>query len=113
MVQSSLIVPNCPLCGCVEVLVTRRPNPDAWFSSGQAECQHCGSLFSFSGTADPEPPPKAAGVRYVRVRCPECGQRGAPVHTSEKLKRADGTVWAIRRYHKCKCGHNFKSVEDL
>ncbi|MBA7476237.1 hypothetical protein ES707_11619 [subsurface metagenome] len=47
-------------------------------------------------------------VRYVRLRCPKCGNTNVPVqHTNPEV---DGN---IVRHHKCSdCGKRFKSVEE-
>jgi hypothetical protein len=112
MVQEMIEVPECTACGCGDVAVVKWPDETEWFPSGRATCNACGATFSFPNDAQ-EKPVKSNGVRYVRVRCPQCRQRGAPVYKTEQLLRADKTAWAIRRYHKCKCGHNFKSIEEV
>lgn len=43
-------------------------------------------------------------VKYVRIRCPECGSDKCPVYDSSHLPV---------RYHKCaSCGNSFKSIEE-
>ena len=113
MVQGvTMNVPDCAACGCGDVAVIKWPDETEWFPSGRAQCNHCSAVFTFPNEEN-EPKPKTNGVRYVRVRCPKCQKRGAPVTHTEKLKRGDGTIWGVRRQHKCKCGHCFKSLEDL
>lgn len=112
--------PECPRCGCRDTEVLQAPRPDAWFArAGRARCRHCGRSFIVTADADaaipagpePEPsapiesddPPREDGVvRYVLVRCPECGSSDTAItRTSRPI-----------RYHKCRaCNHAFKSVE--
>lgn len=40
-------------------------------------------------------------VDYVVIKCPMCGTKKCPVHTSDPPIR----------YHRCENGHNFKSIE--
>lgn len=43
-------------------------------------------------------------VKYVRIRCPECGSKNCPVYDSSHVPI---------RYHKCAdCGYCFKSIEE-
>jgi len=44
----------------------------------------------------------AVPYRWIVCRCPKCGAANPPVMR---------TVNVIR-YHKCACGHNFKSYES-
>jgi len=41
-------------------------------------------------------------IDYVVMKCPICGSKKCPVHTSDPPIR----------YHRCENGHNFKSVEN-
>jgi transcription elongation factor Elf1 len=96
---------DCPECGCVDVDVQRRPDPDQWFGTGQAACNECGYPFAFKEpglSQQEEDQTDYPGVPYTPARCPRCQSGDAPVqHTSGRT-----------RYHRCrKCGLNFKSVE--
>lgn len=109
--------PECPECGCPDTQITKWPNPDAsWFGqAGQALCNHCGHQWGFHSDSPPPTAPPKKVVRFLRIRCPQCNQAGtAKVTTTEKMRRGDNTIWAIRRYHKCTtCQHTFKSIEEL
>lgn len=46
--------------------------------------------------------PTEHGVTWRPVRCPLCNSKKCPVYKSAPPVR----------YHKCECGHDFKSIEE-
>ncbi len=46
--------PSCPVCGCGDAEVLQDFTPGHWFSSGKAQCTHCGTFFSFTCTVAEE-----------------------------------------------------------
>ena len=103
------IGPECEKCGCADTEVIREPNPDSWFASGQAQCNHCNRMFYFKGeekkNGEEEKKPinlQGDAVIYRPVRCPACNSKDISVTSTVKPVR----------YHKCNsCHKNFKSVE--
>jgi hypothetical protein len=95
--------PACTYCGCRDVEVRKEPDPDEWFASGIAVCNHCSRQFVYMHhNEEQEEARVGSGVVFQRVKCPVCKSKDVPVKS---------TVDRIR-YHKCRdCGRNFKSVE--
>lgn len=114
--------PECPSCGCADCRILREAKPGAWFqAAGQARCNHCRRVFSISreiveshqpreesresrGDVVPAinaPAPLEQAIMYVPIRCPACASKEVRVTSKQ------GRI----RYHKCACGHKFKSIE--
>lgn len=93
--------PECPQCGCNgAILIEAGQSPRPWAKFG---CDWCKHVFTIG-----RPPVTGEivnGVVYKTVRCecpnPKCRAKNPPV------VRTSG----IYRWHKCKCGQTFKSVE--
>lgn len=97
----------CPRCGCRD---TRAVGTSEWFGRPQTrlECRHCGRTFnSLPDTAEEER--EAGPVAYegdpTRCTCPSCRTRNPPVYRT--IRKGSVTV----RYHRCTCGHRFRSEE--
>lgn len=111
--EPSTIKARCPQCNCADSLVLAA---GSWFGGPweRRQCRHCRKIWRGpaissqpSAVSHQEPvvehqEPPAPLVRYVRVKCPQCGGGNCPV-TSTRGRN---------RHHKCKgCGNCFKSVE--
>jgi transcription elongation factor Elf1 len=103
--------PECPECGCEDVIVMREPDTTAigyWFDTGEAKCTYCRSTFRFKAPPppdDPQPdmPPEPDFVVYHQIHCPECGSNKTRIVSTRRPIR----------WHKCKiCSHNFRSKEE-
>jgi DNA-directed RNA polymerase subunit RPC12/RpoP len=138
MVQASAAMTaadvNCPNCGsrlCEEQRAVANglrgtPNPAYQPPPGtepaQAQryarmlCRRCNHRFGVvvierGSAAASAPPPAAEGAAIpyrsdlARCWCPQCNAPNPPVVRT--MREGETTV----RYHKCKCGHPFKSAE--
>ncbi len=121
--MAKIIGPECPNCECPDTEVIE----DRLVFGQRRErcaCAFCGHRFTADGLVQQvetegaapaeaiEPATesgRAAAVSYnpapPRCTCPACHKRNPPVKSTTK----DGA--RIIRYHKCECGHKFKSIE--
>ncbi len=96
--------PPCPKCGCPQSDMvnsgTRWGRPRV-----RLRCTVCGSTWwtrpQATPAAEAETEQADHAVRFHVVRCPKCGGTDTRVTSTRRPVR----------YHRCKCGHTFKSVE--
>lgn len=114
--------PACKRCGCQQ---SEEVGQKEWFGAllSYRRCRNClltwaTPLPQINDTALDVPPPSAGSPRQehgvvqyeanpVRCRCPKCQADNPPV---KKTIPRDGG--GAVRYHKCGCGHTFKSMES-
>ena len=104
--------PECPYCGCKDVRVVDQRS--RWGKPiVRSRCRHCGAMFTAAAPVpDARDPPEdllpaerpagvAEAVIYRPIRCPDCGSAETKITSTQRPIR----------YHKCRCGRTFKSVE--
>ena len=105
--------PTCERCGCRDVRILSKPDPETWSKRGCARCNHCGLQFSFlcseekAETEKLDDTPKPGEYRpRASATCPNCkGKQTKVMKTMPESRRL------IVRYHRCDCGHTFKTTE--
>jgi hypothetical protein len=78
--QTMMTIPDCPKCGCNEIVVVATRNLSLW-SGNRARCEHCKSEFSFdsSGGVGGITSPRQAEVEHrSRMRKMLLGLFGKP-----------------------------------